>query len=123
MTSGPASPARPRRSCSASQAALGLPVRTGDDVVGADDPNRQRRLDWATLMKRAYAVDVLACPRCQGPMRLVSVVQDERVARRILEHLGLPARAPPHGRPWRPALQLALDDPNDYDGVDATYPS
>ena len=98
-------------------------VRTGDDVVGADDPNRQRRLDWATLMKRAYAVDVLACPRCQGPMRLVSVVQDERVARRILEHLGLPARAPPHGRPWRPALQLALDDPNDYDGVDATYPS
>ena len=75
-------------------------------------------------MKRAYAVDVLVCPRCQGPMRLVSVIQDERVARRILEHLGLPARAPPRGRPWRaPQAQLALDDPDLCDGVDATYPS
>lgn len=54
-------------------------------------------------------------------MRLVAVIQDERVARRILEHLGLPARAPPLGRPWRSAgqAQLALGDDHDrYDGVD-----
>jgi hypothetical protein len=76
-------------------------------------------------MKRAYAIDVLRCPRCQGPMRLVAVIQDERVARRILEHLGLPASAPPRGRPWRAAgqAQLALDDTDRYDGVDPTYPS
>ena len=66
----------------------------GADLVAADDPGRQRRLAWAVLMKRAYAIDVLICPRCQGPMRLLSVIQDERVARRILEHLSLPARAP-----------------------------
>ena len=88
--------------------------------MAADDPGRQRRLAWAVLMKRAYAIDVLICPRCQGPMRLLSVIQDERVARRILEHLSLPARAPPRGRPWRSRVppQLALDDPDRYDGID-----
>ena len=72
-------------------------------------------------MKRAYAVDVLTCPRCQGPMRPVAVIKDEGVARRILEHLGLPARAPPRGRPWRSGgqPQFALADPERYDGIDA----
>ena len=59
-------------------------------------------------------------------MRLVAVIQDERAARRILDHLGLPARAPPRGRPWRVAgqEQRALeDDDGRYDGVDPTYPS
>ena len=49
---------------------------------------------------------------------LVAVIQDERIARKILEHLRLPARAPPRGRPWRLVQQLALDDPDRYDGVD-----
>ncbi len=76
------------------------------------------------LLKRAYAIDVLTCPRCAGPMRLLSVIQDERVARRILEHLGLPARAPPRGHPWRAGQeQLALDEPDRFDGLDATYPT
>ena len=72
-------------------------------------------------MKRAYALDVLLCPRCAGPMRVVAVIEDERVARRILEHLGLPARAPPRGRPWRAAQQqLAVDDDSSrFDGVDS----
>src|SRR5205814_1208083 len=30
---------------------------------GPDDAGRARRLDWSKLMKRAYAVDVLVCPR------------------------------------------------------------
>ena len=46
------------------------------------DAARVRRLAWAELMKRVFAIDVLACPRCRGPMR-------------ILARLGLPVRAPP----------------------------
>ena len=46
-------------------------------------------------MKRVHAIDVLVCPSCQGPMRVVAFIEDERIARRILEHLGLPSRAPP----------------------------
>lgn len=53
-------------------------------------------------------------------MRLVSVILDERIARKILEHIGLAARPPPRGRPWRAVgqAQLALDDPDRYDGID-----
>jgi uncharacterized protein YbaR (Trm112 family) len=56
-------------------------------VGDPDDPGRQRRMEWAALWKRAYAIDVLRCPRCAGPMWLNAVVQEERVARRILGHL------------------------------------
>jgi uncharacterized protein YbaR (Trm112 family) len=75
-------------------------------------------------MKRAYALDVLCCPRCKGPMRLIAVIDNELVARRILEHLGLPARAPPRGRRSRPAqdhLPGLVADPEPveaFDGVD-----
>ena len=43
-------------------------------LCGPDDPRRDCRLDWSTLMKRAYSVDVLVCPRCAGPMRLVALM-------------------------------------------------
>ena len=92
-----------------------VPPRRFHDVAalaGPDDPARERRLEWATLMKRAYRLDVLVCPRCAGPMRLIALIEDERVATRIPTHIGLPARAPPRGRPWRPAqAPLALDPP------------
>ena len=58
-------------------------------------------------------------------MRLISVILDPAVAKKILQHLGLPARAPPRGRPRRLGqLQLALDDvPDlpDYDAVDPIF--
>jgi hypothetical protein len=55
---------------------------------------RERRLSWAVLLKRTWGLDVLLCPRCSGPMRLIAAIEDPAVARRILVHLGLPARAP-----------------------------
>ena len=57
-------------------------------------------------------------------MGLVAVIQDERVARRVLEHLGVAARAPPRRRSWRaPQAQLSLDEPDRHDDVDPIYPS
>ena len=85
------------------------PPQDADLTDGPDDAGRQRRLAWAVLMKRTWGLDVLVCPRCAGPMRLVAAIEDPAVARRILCHLGLPARAPPRGRPWRGQRQLALD--------------
>ncbi|MEO6951933.1 MAG: hypothetical protein ABI321_08975 [Polyangia bacterium] len=54
-------------------------------------------------------------------MRLVSVIEDQRVAAKILAHLGLPARAPPRGRPWRAGQQLLSlrDDADRFDGIDS----
>jgi len=39
-------------------------------------------------------------------MTIIAIIDDERVAARIVEHLGLSTRAPPRGPPWRPQLAL-----------------
>jgi hypothetical protein len=44
------------------------------DADAPDDPARARRLDWATLMKRAYALDVLVCPKCHGSMSIIGII-------------------------------------------------
>ena len=56
---------------------------------------------WATLMHRAFAIDVLACPQCGGRLRLIATLHDPAVIRKILAHLALshsgqsPGPAPP----------------------------
>ena len=68
-------------------------------------PERNR---WAELMQRTFEVDVLACPRCGGRLRLVALIQQASVIKRILRHLGLPTDVP-EPRPARaatPALSL-----------------
>ena len=54
---------------------------------------------WAQLMERAFDVDVLACPRCAGRLRLVATVEDPHAIRAILESLGVPAEASPPAPP------------------------
>lgn len=66
--------------------------------AGPDDPGRPRRLAWAALLKRAWRIDALVCPRCGGEMGLVAVILDPAVAEKIIGHLGLAARAPPPRR-------------------------
>src|SRR5216117_3564232 len=50
------------------------------------------------LMRRVLAVDVLECPRCSGPMRIVAAIHLPEAIREILDCLGLPSRAPPIAR-------------------------
>ena len=50
---------------------------------------------WAALLQRVFGVDALCCPRCGSTMRLIAAIEDLTVARKILECLKLPARAPP----------------------------
>ena len=55
------------------------------------------------LLQRTFGLDVLACPRCDGPLRIIALIEQAAVIERILRHLGLPdtvpapipARAPP----------------------------
>ena len=66
-------------------------------------PRQEAGRRWAELMRRAFGFDVLACPRCGGRLRLIALLDESAVTRRILQHLGLPtgvpsarpARAPP----------------------------
>jgi len=73
---------------------------------------RRVRSTWARLIHKVYEVDPLECPRCKGPMRVIALIEDQAVIRKILTHLrlwapqaesgqgpGPPARVPP-----KPAL-------------------
>jgi Putative transposase len=72
-----------------------------------------RGLRWAALMARTFGLDVLACPRCSGRLRLVALIDQAAVIGRILRHLGLPVELPPP-RPAR-APPLIPDRPIDAD--------
>ena len=76
--------------------------------TGASAP-RDRRLDWAALMMRTFALDVLACHNCGGRLRVMAFISAANVARQILQHLGLP-HIPPTLAPARDPPQLLFDN-------------
>jgi hypothetical protein len=55
---------------------------------------RPRRLPWADLLQRVFGVEALRC-KCGHSMRVLAAITDPKVAKRILECMGLPPRAPP----------------------------
>lgn len=58
--------------------------RLADGALLASGP----RIDWSRLLRRTFACDVLTCPRCNGPARVVAVIQDPTEARRLAESIG-----------------------------------
>lgn len=70
-------------------------------------PQPYARIDWASLLRRVFLEDVLACP-CGGRRRILSDVTDPMAIVAILLHLGLPARAPP---------LAAATDPGGFDAA------
>ena len=60
---------------------------------------RRVRSTWARLIHKVYEVDPLECPRGKGPMRVIALIDDAAVIRKILSHLGLwaPQRASRRG--------------------------
>lgn len=69
---------------------FGLAVRHLDRLLGGLLLATSSRLDWATLLRRTYAVDVLTCVKCGGRLRLLSAITERAIAKKILDRLGLP---------------------------------
>jgi hypothetical protein len=65
---------------------------------------------WAELMRRSFGFDVLACPRCGNHLELIALIQDPKVIRRILGHLGLPTTVPAARSARPPPLPLSRSD-------------
>ena len=61
---------------------------------GAGTP---RAWTWAALMRRVFALDVLACPHCGGRLRLIATLHDPAVIRKLLAHLGMAPSGPSPG--------------------------
>jgi hypothetical protein len=96
--------------------AYGAPAATADLVPGqtSDEPagigagpapqqgapgSVSRGWTWAQLMRRAFDLDVLACPRCGGRLRLIALLHDPGVIGALLAAAGEPTgrhdRSPP----------------------------
>ena len=85
------------------------PAVAAEGTAEAEKPAKRagsRYRPWAELLKRCFAIDVLACPRCGGRVRLVALVTEAASVRRFLRGLGestkallrAEARRPPY---WR----------------------
>ena len=54
----------------------------------------RRAWAWADLMRRVFAIDVLACAGCGGRLRFLATIEDPPTVTKILAHLGLPTEGP-----------------------------
>jgi hypothetical protein len=71
------------------------------------------RVDWASLLRRSFSVDVLECPKCHDRLRVVAVITEREPVRRILAHLGMETDAPPLARARDPTDDQLHVDPSD----------
>ena len=79
------------------------PTEVATRVVDAREAARVRST-WARLIHKVYEVDPLECPKCKGPMRVIALIDDKSVIRKILTHLGLWAPQTAEGKgPGPPA--------------------
>ena len=83
-----------------------LSVRHWERLIGGALYAATPRLDWASLLRRSFEVDVLECPKCHGRLRVLAVITEREPVQRILAHLGVPTEAPPLARARDPADEL-----------------
>jgi hypothetical protein len=67
-----------------------------------------------------FAIDVLACPNCQGRLQVIAYISQPAVAKQILDHLGLESQAPPLKKAAPAGADEAEPGP-EYDQVDPSY--
>jgi len=89
-----------------------ISVRHWERLLGGALYAATPRVDWATLLRRSFAVDVLECPKCHGRLRVIAVITERDPVQRILAHLGMSAAAP--------CLARARDPTDDADDREAS---
>ncbi|MGH7730218.1 MAG: transposase [Candidatus Eiseniibacteriota bacterium] len=91
-------------------AAAGDPVPPAEVSAGTDASGEggtatrapRRGWTWAQLMRRAFEIDVLACPACGGRLRLIALILDPRTIRALLLSRGVPTAGADRAPPVRP---------------------
>ena len=83
-----------------------LSVKHWDRLLGGLLYAASLRVDWASLLRRSFEVDVLKCASCGGRLRVLGEVTDPRVVAVVLESLQMPTEAPPVGHARDPTELL-----------------
>ena len=75
--------------------------------------DKRYRLDWASLLSRIFAIDVMTCAQCKGKLRMVAKVDNPDAVAAMLRHLGLDQDPNPDPTTMAyecgPQLELAFD--------------
>jgi len=86
-----------------------LSVKHWNRLVGGALYAATPRLDWASLLRRSFQVDVLECPACRGRLRVLGEVTEPGRVKLVLESLRMPADAPRVARARDPTELLGVD--------------
>jgi len=81
-------------------------------IMETDGSSKEFRKNWARLIQKIYEVDPLTCPKCSGKMKVISVIEDEDVIKKILQHLGLwqvKPRPPPKATGLTKITEYSID--------------
>jgi len=71
-----------------------LSVKHWDRLLGGALYAAAPRVDWASLLRRSFEIDVLACPSCGGRLRVLGEVTEPAMVRLVLDSLRMPTGAP-----------------------------
>ena len=81
-------------------------------ILESDESSKESRKNWSRLIQKIYEVDPLICPKCSGKMKVISVIEDSEIVKKIVKHLGLwdqKARPPPNANAPPNAQEYHID--------------
>lgn len=56
---------------------------------------KKKNIPWARLLARVFNIDVETCSKCGGRMKVIAAIEDPKIIRKILDHMGLDTKPPP----------------------------
>ena len=70
------------------------PATSANTHAEQEQPSSSKRISWARLLKRVFNIDISICPKCAGKIKIIAAIEDPKIIKQILEHLGLASTAP-----------------------------
>ncbi len=58
-------------------------------LIDTDIDSKEFRKNWSRLIQKVYGRDPLICPKCSGKMKVIALIDDIDVIKKILQHLDL----------------------------------
>jgi hypothetical protein len=71
----------------------GPPLAAPPDASKDKPKCRPKYIRWSDLLRRVFGIETI-CPTCLTPLRLLSLIKSETIAKKILVAMHLPAEAP-----------------------------
>ena len=78
-------------------------------LIDKTSPEEQKKakksytMGWTKMLKKVFDIDIQICSKCGGQIKIISSIQDPKIIKRILSHLGesstVPELSPPRGPP------------------------